>query len=164
MRKVSSGFTLLEVMGAVVILGIVGVSLITSSMDSSHRARQARDRLGASLLADSTLAAIETHTKSGGLTPGTQRDETEDGYEIEIETQPANLAALAGGLGEPEDEDDSAGLLSASSRGPAVLTQIHVRVTDPSGGVAERVSFVFDASVSPELQALAPATETEQTQ
>jgi type II secretory pathway pseudopilin PulG len=157
-------------MGAVVILGIVGVSLITSSMDSSHRARQARDRMAASLLADSTLAAIETRGQLEGLTPGNQHDATDDGFEIDIAIQPADLAelagdfGLAGGLDRGEGKSGSPDLFATRRNAPAVLTQIHIRVTDPGGSIAERVSFVFDAAASPELQALAPVDDTDSLQ
>lgn len=156
MRR-ASGFTLLEVMGAVVILGIIGVSLITASMDSAYRAAQARDRMGTSLVADSLIAELETRARAGGLEPGTQHSQTDDGLEIVIETRPASLIELAAGALLERDRDDGPAELLEEQRGaPASLLQIHVQVTDPGGGVVERTGFVFDPAASEALQALAP--------
>ncbi len=161
MKRASAAFTLLEVMGAVVILGIVGVSLITSSMDSSHRARQARDRLTASLLADSALAEVESRAQAGGLTPGSQQDETPEGFAIVVETEAVDFASLAGGsLGERDRDAGPAVLLEAQRGQASSLMQIRVAVSDGSGGlVAERTSFIFDPTASADLQSLAPVEE-----
>ena len=93
MRGSRSGLTLLEVMGAVAILGLASVWLITPAMDATVRAGQARDRLNASLLADDVLAELETRAASEGIAPGTHESER-DGFRISVTAVAADASAL----------------------------------------------------------------------
>ena len=154
MSRARTGFTLLEVLGAVVILGLVGVSLITSSMNATVLAGQARDRLVASLLADGVLADLELEAAAGRLVPGTSENDR-DGFRIAVTVSAADLGPLARGT--PAERDAGPAALLEDTRGaPPSLLQLHVEVTDSGGLVVERTSFMFDGTASPELQALAP--------
>ena len=156
MSRGRAGFTLLEVLGAVVILGLVGVSLITSSMNATILAGQARDRLVASLLADGVLADVELEAAAGRLIPGTSENER-DGFQIAVTVSAADLGALTGGTpAEHERGEGPAAGLEDTRGAPPSLLELHVEVTDSSGLVVERTSFMFDGTASPELQALAP--------
>lgn len=62
-----SGFTLLEVLGAVAILGISYIMLATASIQGLQAIGQSQRRIEASLLADETLIELEVAAETGQL-------------------------------------------------------------------------------------------------
>ena len=147
--------TLLEVLGAVVILGLVGVSVITSSMDSSLDAAHARDLLTASLLADDALAELETRAAAGGIPLGTQETER-DGFRIAVTTAAADVGALLAARQAGDRELGPATLFQEPRSGRPALLELRVDVSLSGEVVTQRTSFAFDPTASSELQALAP--------
>ena len=160
MSRTSSAFTLLEVMGAVVILGLLGTSLITSTMDSTYRAGQARDQLIASLLADDVLAELETRAADGGVAPGMEETDR-DGFHITVTTAAADVSQLLAGRGDGDRDLAPATLLEPKRGSRPALLELRVEITGPGGLVTERTSFAFDPGASPELQDLAPVEDEE---
>ncbi len=85
------GFTLLEVLAAVAILGIAYITLGSSGIQGLQHEGEARRRLLASLLADSVLAEIETGIEAGEA-PEVGTDEREqDEFTIEVEIAPFSI-------------------------------------------------------------------------
>ena len=157
--KRASGFTMLEVMGAVLILGLLGTSLMTATLESTRRAAGARDLLTASLLADSALTdllAARRASGAPGFAPG--RDEREDqGFRIAVETRPVDAAALGmAPLVERPRGEPPASVLAVARGGTPALLSVHVEVSGADGVLAERTTFVFDPRAVPELEELAP--------
>ena len=159
-RRDAAGFTLLEVMGAVVILGIVATSLMTASINSTRIAGDARDRLRASLLADSIVAEIEsTATSPGGAAAVDTGDREIDGYTVSVSVDPVDAASIGlEGLVARERGEPEAAVLAGDPRGGAPLSRVRVIVKSPSGIETTRVTFSFDPSAAPGLAELAEAT------
>ncbi len=85
------GFTLLEVLAAVAILGIAYIALGSSGIQGLQYEGEARRRLEASLLADSVLAEIEAGIEAGGA-PALGEDEREaDGFKIAVAIAPFSI-------------------------------------------------------------------------
>ena len=61
------GFTLLEVLGAVAILGISYMVLATAAIQAMQGIGQSQRRIEASLIADQTLIDVEISTETGQL-------------------------------------------------------------------------------------------------
>jgi prepilin-type N-terminal cleavage/methylation domain-containing protein len=87
-----AGFTLLEVLAAVAILGIAYISLGSSGIQGLQHEGEARRRFQASLLADKVLSEIESAVEAGGA-PELGTDESEeDGFTVETEVAAFSLA------------------------------------------------------------------------
>jgi len=85
------GFTLLEVLAAVAILGMAYIALGSSGIQGLQHEGEARRRLEASLLADSVLFDIED-TLGWGVTPPLGDDEREDGdFKIAVKVAPFSI-------------------------------------------------------------------------
>ena len=78
MRRSERAFTLLEVLGAIALLGIVYVTLSRAAIEGLRAEGDSRRRLEASLLADEKLAEFE-QTIAGGGTPPLGRGEKAEG-------------------------------------------------------------------------------------
>jgi prepilin-type N-terminal cleavage/methylation domain-containing protein len=85
------GFTLLEVLAAVAILGIAYIALGSSGIQALQHEGESRRRLQASLLADSELAEIETQLEAG-LAPQLGKNEREaEGFQVAVEVTPFTI-------------------------------------------------------------------------
>lgn len=82
------GFTLLEVMAAVAILGIAYITLGSSGIQGLQNEGEARRRFEASLLADSVLSEIETGLEAGAAPPLGKDEREQEGFRIAIEVSP----------------------------------------------------------------------------
>ena len=150
--KRTNGFTLLEVMGAVLILGLIGTSLMTATLESTRRTGEARDRLTASLLADSALADARARRDLGTLAAGNDQSD-QSGFQVSVRTTPLDAAALGfAPLMERERDEPPAEALSANGRAAPPLYEIRVEVTAQNALVAERTSYLFDGQASQALQ------------
>ena len=87
------GFTLLEVLAAVAILGIAYIALGSSGIQGLQYEGEARRRLEASLLADRVLSEIETELEiEYHLTPPLGDDEREEGdFKIAVKVAPFSI-------------------------------------------------------------------------
>ena len=85
------GFTLLEVLAAVAILGIAYITLGSSGIQGLQHEGEARRRFEASLLADSVLSEIEAEIEAG-VAPPLGDDEREEGdFKIAVKVAPFSI-------------------------------------------------------------------------
>jgi prepilin-type N-terminal cleavage/methylation domain-containing protein len=92
------GFTLLEVLAAVAILGIAYITLGSSGIQGLQHEGEARRRLEASLLADSVLSEIEAGLEAGAAPPLGEEESEADGFTIAVEVAPFSIVV-------PEEQD-----------------------------------------------------------
>ncbi len=106
-----AGFTLLEVMAAVAVLGLVYVVVARGAMQGLQTEGDASRRLRASLLADRVLNDLEL-SLAGGSAPALGETETsEEEFTVVVEVSPFDLASLLeaanGEAAGPASLDDS---------------------------------------------------------
>lgn len=135
--RAERGFTLLEVMAAVAILGLVYTVLATAATQGVRSEGESRRRMEASLLADATLAEIETQLASG-VSPDTGvTDEEVEEFRVVVEVTPFRWPPGFEDL-QPEAETGAADVLGDAALGlPSLVQRIDVRVVW-SDGLLER--------------------------
>jgi len=160
-RFPSVGFTLLEVMAAVAVLGLVYVVVARGSMQGLQTEGDAGRRLRASLLADRVLNDLELSLARGSAPALGEQEATEGEFTVQVEVSPLDVGSLLqdatgqeGGQASPTAELK---LLQPPVRGAApTLLSIAIRVAWTEG-ISEqevtRTSFAFD------LEAAAPLLE-----
>ncbi len=115
----------------------------------------------ASLLADATLAEIETRLAAGETLPLERNEVEEEEFLVSIEVTPFELPApLAGGLAGMEEPGMPGLFGAAGADAPSLVQRVEVRVVWDDGifeRSAERVTFAFDTEAA---QALTGALET----
>ena len=162
-----AGFTLLEVMAAVAILGIVYVAIARSAIQGLQTEGDASRRLRASLLADRVLNDLELALVDGSAPEVGETETTEDEFTVLVEVSPFELASLLEGVTAQEGAGASSTsaleLLSSPVRGgvPALLS-IAVRVAWIEGISEQEVtrnSFAFDLAAATPLLETLPVTE-----
>lgn len=152
------GFTLLEVLVAVALLGLVVSVLAGSAIQGMSYEGDAARRLRASLLADRALWQVEAALKLGAPPqPGHEESQEGEEFRISVDVQPldlsqAGLGALllpapeAPGVSRPEPGSDGA---TAAALMP--LYQVFVRVSWIEGlreREVTRSTFAFDGSAA----------------
>jgi len=96
------GFTLLEVMAAVAVLGILTTVLVRVASQGMASQGDARRRLEASLLADQVLLERETAWKAGEPLQMGGAEDAREGFTVIVDVAPLDPAALGfGGALEP---------------------------------------------------------------
>ena len=96
MKRTTEGFTLLEVLGAVAVLGIWFVILASVGIQGLRAEGNNERRMRASLLADTVLSEIELSLASGEV-PSDGEESERDGFEVRIDSVPIAELELAGG-------------------------------------------------------------------
>jgi len=145
-----SGFTLIEVMAAAVILSLVVLALTTATRRMTLAEGDARRRADAALIADRLLAELEENALRGAAVQLGKREQEEGIFLATIEVTPLDPALLALASGSPEPAEPVAspaasaaatGWLAAPSaaENPPVL-QASVLVTGIDGVFAEGVT------------------------
>ncbi len=157
-RRTRTGFTLLEVLAAAVIMAAMYGALSASNINATIAEGDANRRLHASLLADRVLAEIDSQRALGVPAPLGVREENEGDFDVRIEISALELP-FEEWLPEPEDarprDTRAPSLLSPAGRGkePA-LRQIAIAVRW-FDGVADRevrrTTFVLDSAAATEL-------------
>ncbi len=155
------GLTLLEVLAAVVVVGITYVVFFQAGGEMLRREGENKRRIQASLLADRVLADIETGLL-GGLVPREGLEESAEGnFDLEIETAvaPVELPPHERGTPYAGSAPDPNGLLGSAARpGASPLRRIDVRVRWIEGlneRTIQRTTFAFDpAGAQAALQSL----------
>ena len=162
------GFTLLEVMAAVVVLGLVYVVVAQGAMQGLQTEGDASRRLRASLLADRVLSDIELGLARGSPPPLGQTETSEQEFTVVVEVGPFDLATLLESAseqqGRPTGSTSELELLKPSRGGgtPTVLS-IAVRVIWTEGISEQQVtreSFAFDLEAAAPLLGTIQPTET----
>jgi len=154
-----AGFTLLEVMAAVAVLGLVYVVMARTTMQGLQTEGDASRRLQASLLADQVMSDLEL-SLAGGSAPALGETEASEGdFTVFVEVSPLDVPSLL----PTEQEKGAAGFTSALELlkppvggGVPPLLSIAIRVAWLEGFREEEVtrsSFAFD------LEAAAPFLE-----
>lgn len=158
-RRSARGLTLIEVLAAVALLGLVYTALASRATQGVMSENDSLRRFHASLLADQALAAIET-TAAMQETPelGNREEESEDGiYRVSVEVSPWDVPLPPEPKGSPDPQPKADGVLGGSGTDTGALLQVSVRVTwdDVFGERSvERMTFVLDNA---RIQELAPA-------
>ncbi|MBW2269174.1 MAG: prepilin-type N-terminal cleavage/methylation domain-containing protein [Deltaproteobacteria bacterium] len=141
------GFTLLEVLAAVALLGIVFTALARSASVGVLSEGDSRRRLEASLVADLQLAELELAALSGE-TPELGVTETElDDLSIVIETQPWSLPEWLQDESGASDSTVSSVLGDGTEGNPGAIREIRLSVTWFDGvneRSVERVTYTVD--------------------
>ncbi len=141
MRRKAAAFTLLEVLAAVLILGLSFMILATGATQGLRAEGTAKRRLEASLLADTFLAGLEAQWSRGAAPPREPTEREAGPFVVRIDGIPLDLEALlapAGGARptRPGQSDPLALLtLTAGANNPLVEVTVEVAWSD---GVDER--------------------------
>jgi prepilin-type N-terminal cleavage/methylation domain-containing protein len=160
------GFTLLEVMAAVAVLGLVYVVLARGAIQGLQIEGDAGRRLRASLLADRVLNDLEVELAAGEAPRMGETETSEEEFTVTVEVRPFDVSGLLPAALQGGEAAARTGLqlLQPSVRaGVPTLLTIAVRVAWIEG-VSEREvtrnSFAFDAeAAAPLLAGLAAAEE-----
>jgi prepilin-type N-terminal cleavage/methylation domain-containing protein len=153
-RRRARGFTLFEVMAAVLVLGILYTVLATSAIQGLHSEGVSRRRLEASLVADDYLAQIEAGIAAGTFPElGAAEEEVEGGYQVVVEVVPFDPSPY---LGEkfleslPQQGDPTPTLLAPPARPDQSLLRsvsVVVRWQEAEGEYeARRTTLAYDTA------------------
>src|SRR5262245_27529213 len=103
-RSAARGFTLIEVMAAAVILGLVVAALTQIVMQGNLREGDARLRARAAALADRLIAEAEEAAARGAPLQAGSREVEEGDLRATIEVAPFDLVAFVAGTLAGDDE------------------------------------------------------------
>ncbi len=153
-RGTSRGFTLLEVLGAVAIIGVAFTLLARANIEALRAEGTARRQLAASLVADRSLAELEAGVLAGAPPAVGRRDQEVDGFAVAIDVQPMDfvLPPLPEGVVSGFEATTPANTLlpdARSGRETTPLRHVRIEVTwEDLGGPRSvlRETFVFDTS------------------
>jgi prepilin-type N-terminal cleavage/methylation domain-containing protein len=163
MRPSERGFTLLEVMVAVAVLGIVVTLITRASVQGMQYAGDARDRLTASLLADRLLADLESEVAQGLVPRLGSREQEEDPFRASVTVSAFDPASV--GLDALLAGDERSAALPAvfqTTRGGAPVLTAEVRVAWSDGiheQHVERTTFLLLPQALPALLELGEPAE-----
>ena len=148
MKRASPGFTLLEVLAAVALLGIVYTVLAGSAVQGLRAEGISKRRLAASLLADERLAEIESQINVGiPLEMGTQESE-QDAFRIVIEVRDFELPEEWAEIAAADAGQGPSIFTSANPRAPMLVRTIDLTVGWLEGADEHRVvrtTYAYDA-------------------
>jgi len=155
----AAGFTLLEVLGAVAIIGLAFTLLARANIEGLRAEGTARRQLEASLLADRTLAGLEAQLQDGVVPELGSREDLVEGYRVEVEVTPLEVdlpplpEPVPEGFGEedtgPSLLDPGAGGAPGGRNAPALLRRVRVEVAWAEGAAERSVlreTLVFDVA------------------
>jgi len=152
------GFTLIEVLGAVAVLGITYMMLATASISGLRMIGESSRRSDASLLADRLLSEIELKAEIGQLIEIGYEESAEEPFTVVVEILDLAEEYGSGGGGTSNDADDLLGFLSAEANGPfaeyrdsnwllGYLREVHISVQWQEGAkeiTVSRTSYIYD--------------------
>jgi prepilin-type N-terminal cleavage/methylation domain-containing protein len=164
--KSRAGFTLLEVMAAVAVLGFTVAVLARGAIQGMRYEGDASRRLAASLLADRALFELESALALGAL-PQLGHQEREEGGEFLLSLDVAPLDPAALGIGALFTREPEAGGAAPSGPQAAVpeLLLVTVQVVWTDGLVEQtvtRTTFAYDASQTAEALGAAEGAGAEE--
>jgi prepilin-type N-terminal cleavage/methylation domain-containing protein len=148
------GFTLIEVLAAVLVLGVLYTVLAGVAIEGLRAEGTSKRRLEASLLADRLLADLEEQIAAGSVPPIGIVEEEEDIFDLVIAVRELDLASIL----PPEPPGSDRGARRAgptslfgndSGTEPSRLREIEVRIGWLEGDrelAVQRISYAFDAT------------------
>jgi len=157
------GLTLLEVMAAVALMGLVYTALASKATQGVMSESDSLRRFQASLIADEKLAGIETAAAQQQAPElGTIEEETEDGlFVVSLEVEPWSLPALEDAETDRKPPSVAEDILGDGDQDPGALLEVRVRIAWDSGRgerSIERSTFVLDYA---RLRELGPADQAQ---
>ncbi len=163
----AAGFTLLEVLASVAILGLVYTMLSGVAARWLAAEGEARRRMQASLLADRTLAEIEAQVASGSVPAPGESESADEGEIYRVQTRVQDLSLpIELGQSEPAKRPAEAPTLFPTAPGaPTYLRRIDVVVAwDERGEPLEvqRTTVAFDLQAAAPVLAVIPRPDAEQ--
>jgi len=162
-RAAKNGFTLIEVMAAVLVLGLLYTVLASSAMRGLRSEGIDRRRAAAEMIADRELTTIETALASGAPLEDGLLEREEEPYKVSSDVEPFDVLSLLPAPLHAEivrDTDPKAVSLLHDERGQSRVRRISVVVEWDEAGEpdhVERTTFAFDTSV---LEEYFPPTTT----
>lgn len=160
-RRGQGAFTLIEVLAAVALLGLLYTALATKATQGVMSEADSLRRFQASLLADEKLAEIET-LAAMDQTPelGRREEESPDGiFQVTVEVSEWSVPVPpppADATTAPGPQPTAPSVLGEGSQDPGAVLQALVRVSWDEGAwerSIERVTFLLDQA---RIRALAP--------
>jgi prepilin-type N-terminal cleavage/methylation domain-containing protein len=149
-RRTETGFTLLEVLAAVAILGIWFVVLANVAIQGLRAEGENERRIRASLIADRFLTDLELGFDIGELPEETAEEFEEDEFVILVESLPLTGLELAEGVAPPEEGEDLVELLEGDLSALAAdlyTIQVTVRWTEGAADkTVRRTTYYWDSS------------------
>jgi hypothetical protein len=146
-------------MAAVALLGILYTFLAKAATQGVRSEADSKRRMEASLLADATLAEIETRLAVGEALQLERTESEEEEFRVSVAVTPFELPAkLAGQLAETAPDTPSV-FGGGGANAPSLVQRVEIRVVWDDGifeRSAERVTFAFDTQAA---QALTGAVE-----
>jgi len=177
-RRPGAGFTLLEVLAAVAVLGLVYSMLATAAIQGLRAEGDAGRRLRASLLADQRLSEIEAQAALGQAPALGVTEDEEDEFRVELDVQPLELVVVeteaaekarqrlerAIGAQEPDPDAPQGSFLEPVATGaPPPLRRIDLRVSWVEGEseqAVHRTTYALDGeAAAPLIEALVAAAQ-----
>lgn len=162
-RAAKNGFTLVEVMAAVLVLGLLYTVLASAAMRGLRSEGIDRRRADAEMIADRELTEIETALASGAPLEDGLLEREQEPYKVTSDVEPFDVLSL---LPTPlhaeivRDTDPKAASMLHDERGQSRVRRISVVVEWNEAGEpdhVERTTFAFDTSV---LEEYFPSTAT----
>lgn len=156
-----SGFTLVEVMAAVALLGILFTVLASVAIRGLRAEGESKRRIDASLIADRQMTDIETEFVHG-IVPPTGRSEFEEGeFRIAVEVTPFEFPAELLEVAERGEEERDAvpSLLLPGGEAEAAVRTVEVTVSWFEGGDERsvvRTTYGLDLAAAEGLVLAAP--------
>lgn len=162
------GFTLFEVMAAVLVMGLIFTVLAQVNIEGVMAEGTSRRRLEASLLADEVLGDLEGELLAGGFPEEGSREEERGDFRVRVDVRPFDPSPYLALREEPEtpgagrrEPEAVASLLDPPAAGqPSLIRRFDVSVAwSETGGlgddeqVVRRTTFAYDAA------AIAPSVE-----
>jgi prepilin-type N-terminal cleavage/methylation domain-containing protein len=156
-RAGSAGFSLLEVLGAIAILGIWFAVIAELAMVGLRAEGRSHRMLMASLVADDVLSEIEIEMMSGRSPEVSSEEEERDGYTIRIDIEPyeLELPAPEAKPGAPTPVDPATGpfkyLRGSQPDAQSPILSIRIQVAWPEGhdeGSVTRYTFGTDLTAA----------------
>ncbi len=148
MTRAERGFTLLEVLAAVAVIGFAFTMLARANISALRAEGLAERRLMASLLADRILTELEASMAEGGAPPLGEREYSQEDFLVRLEVTPLILAlpdADADGGG----ESDGSSLLAPGAASPLRILDLSLAWPVPGGEQRiTRRTFAFDRTAS----------------
>lgn len=145
---IATGFTLFEVMAAVLVLGVLYTMLATTAIHGLRSEGESKRRLEASLLADENLMELEGGL-AAGIFPEIGAIESEAGdFQVAVEVTPFDVTPFLGSDEEDGEPPGADSLLAPPDRPEeSLLRLVTVAVRwDEAGGEREvsRTTLVYD--------------------